>query len=854
MQWHTISKDTAEKELKTDIKKGLTAREVQKRIEKYGKNIILEKKRSGFFKKLFMQFNDFMIIVLLSAAGISFLSSYLNGETDFAEPIVILLIVVLNAVLGTIQETKAERDIENLKKMSEPTATVKRGGKIVTVPSEEVCVGDILIFKSGTRIAADCRLISTSKLQVDESSLTGESVSVYKNENVTIPELSPLAERENMVYSGTSVVSGKGEGIVVATGMNTELGKIAGLIMTAENPETPLQKKLSHIGKVLGLLALGICFIIFIIGILKHFPPFEMFMISVSLAVAAIPEGLPAIVTIMLSFGTRAMAKQNAIVRNLSSVETLGNASVICSDKTGTLTTNKMEVAEVYSDDVRQMLTYAVLCCENDYTASPNPTERAIIEYGNNLSIKKSRLEKQYPRVSDIPFDSSRKMMSTCHRSDQGMLVVVKGAPDILIERSTKIYKNGSAVMLDAKTKQEILEKNADMANKALRVLAVAYKNSSSSIISENNLIFIGLIGMEDPPRAEVSDAVRQCREAGITPVMITGDHLNTATAIAKKIGIMVQGKKAITGSELDLIPQSEFEKNVEKYSVFARATPEHKVRIVEALQKKKHIVAMTGDGVNDAPALKKADIGCSMGITGTDVAKSASDIILADDNFATIVQAVKKGREIYDNLKKAIKFLLSSNMGEIVTVFTGLLFGWANPLYPIQLLWINLVTDSLPAIALGLDPADKDIMKRKPTQNSKNIFTKSMWADIFLEGALIGALAIFAYSVGMVWFDCQPDATIGRTMAFSVLGISQLLHAFNMRSEKSIFKISLFKNGFLVFALLLGIILQFAIVSLPIFNDIFRTVPLTSQQWLICAGLSVLPIPIVEVQKLFRN
>ncbi len=854
MQWHTLSKDTAEKELKTNIEQGLSTREAQKRLEKYGKNIITEKKKSGFFKKLIMQFSDFMIIVLIAAAGISFLSSYLNGETDFADPIVILLIVILNAVLGTIQETKAEHDIENLKKMAEPTATVKRGGKVMSIPAEDVCIGDILIFKGGTKTAADCRLISTSKLQVDEASLTGESVPVYKNENTLFPELSPLAERENMIYSGTAVVSGKGEGIVVATGMNTELGKIAGLIMTAENPETPLQKKLSHIGKLLGLLALGICFVIFIIGILKHFPPFEMFMISVSLAVAAIPEGLPAIVTIMLSFGTRAMAKQNAIVRNLSSVETLGNASVICSDKTGTLTTNKMEVCEVFSDDAQLMLTYAVLCCENDYTASPNPTESAIIEYGKLFSIKKERLEKKYPHISDIPFDSSRKMMSTCRKSDKGMLVIVKGAPDILIERSAKIYKHGDIIELCKTEKNQILSKNAEMANKALRVLAVAYKHTASPVITENNLIFLGLIGMEDPPRAEVADAVKQCRAAGISPVMITGDHLNTATAIAKKIGIITSGKKAVTGSELDLISQRDLEKNIEKYAVFARATPEHKVRIVEAWQKKKHIVAMTGDGVNDAPALKKSDIGCSMGITGTDVAKSASDIILVDDNFATIVQAVKKGREIYDNLKKAIKFLLSSNMGEIVTVLIGLIFGWANPLYPIQLLWINLVTDSLPAIALGLDPADSDIMKRKPAASTKSIFTKSMWADIFIEGAFIGALAIFAYTVGVIFFDRSPDAAIGRTMAFSVLGISQLLHAFNMRSERSIFKIGVLKNHFLVFSLLLGIGLQVVIVSFPVFNALFKTVPLSAEQWLICGLLSILPIPIVELQKVFRN
>ncbi len=853
MNWHSIDIPTTEKKLKSNIKKGLTDKEAQKRLSENGKNIIEEKKRNGFFKKLLLQFNNFMIIVLIVAAGISFFSSYLNGETDFLDPIVILAIVLLNAILGTIQETKAEKEIENLKKMSEPMSTVRRNSKLIKIPTEELVVGDVLIFKGGTKIPADCRIIKASRILADESSLTGESVAVNKNSNSIKEELSPLAERDNMVYSGTSIISGKGEGLVVSTGMNTELGKIAGMILESKEQETPLQKKLSHIGKVLGILSLAICFIIFVIGILKNFPPFEMFMMSVSLAVAAIPEGLPAIVTIMLSFGTRAMAKRNAIVRNLSSVETLGSASVICSDKTGTLTTNKMEVCEVFSDDEQMLLKYAVLCCDDD-TLSPNPTEAAIIRYGEKKSQDKTRLEKKYPRISDIPFDSSRKMMSTCHKGENGYFVISKGAPDIIIECSDKVYINGKAELLTKEEKMRILAENSKMAQKALRVIGVAYKTSSSSVISENNLTFLGLIGMEDPPRPEAKDAVLSCKKAGITPVMITGDHLNTAVAIAEKIGIHTPGKKAITGSELDILPQEKLEQDIEKYSVFARSTPEHKVRIVDAWQKKNKVVAMTGDGVNDAPALKKANIGCSMGITGTDVAKSASDIILTDDNFATIVSAVKKGREIYTNLKKSIKFLLSSNIGEIVTVFVGLLFGWATPLYPIQLLWINLVTDSLPAIALGLDPAEKDIMSKNPEDASKSIITKSMWADIFIEGAFIGAIAVLAYSIGMIYFDCSLNARIGRTMAFSVLGISQLVHAFNMRSEQSIFKIGLFKNKFLCFALFSGIVLQVIIVSCPFISGIFNVVPLTLEQWLICAGLAILPIPVVELQKLSRH
>lgn len=853
MNWHSLSKDAVIRALNSDGSKGLTDAEVQKRLKKYGKNTIEKKKRNGFLKKLILQFNDFMIIVLLAAAGISFISSYLNGKTDFADPIVILLIVLLNAILGTVQEAKAEKEIEHLKKMSEPTATVRRNGKTFSVSAEEICPGDILIFKSGARIAADCRIISSSKLQADESSLTGESVAVNKSENALIPEFSPIAERTNMVYSGTAIVSGKGEGVAVATGMNTEFGKIAGLIMDSENPETPLQKKLSHIGKLLGILALIICFVIFIIGVLKNFPPFEMFMISVSLAVAAIPEGLPAIVTIMLSFGTRQMARQNAVVRNLSSVETLGNASVICSDKTGTLTANKMKVTEIYSDCTALLLKYAVLCCDSE-SASPNPTETAIVEYAETMSLKKSRLEKSFPRVSDIPFDSTRKMMSTCHKSSSGAFIAAKGAPDILIELSDRIYKDGNICKITVEQKNKILQKNKEMASKALRVIAVAYKPTESSVITENKFIFLGLIGIEDPPRPEVADAVKKCIDAGISPVMITGDHLHTAVAIAKKIGIYSRGKKAITGTELDLMPQDSLEQNIEQYSVFARATPEQKVRIVEAWQKRNKTVAMTGDGVNDAPALKKADIGCSMGISGTDVAKSASDIVLADDNFATIVSAVKKGREIYDNLKKSIKFLLSSNIGEIATVFVGLLFGWSAPLFPIQLLWINLVTDSLPAIALGLDPPADDIMKRKPEKNTKSIFTKSGWFDIFTEGALIGALAIMAYTIGMVCFDHSPNAAIGRTMAFSVLGLSQLVHAFNMRSEHSVFKAGLLKNKFLVFALLLGITLQVAIISVPALAALFKVVSLNRLQWLVVAVLSFMPVPIIELQKLIRN
>ena len=851
MDWHSMKVKDALKSLKTDEKNGLSEREIKKRLLKYGKNIIKSKKKRGFFKKFFSQFNDFMIIILISAAAISFFTSFLSGDTDFIDPIVILLIVILNAILGSVQEEKAEKAIESLKKMSAPLCNVRRGGKILKVPAEDIVPGDILIFRPGTRSCADCRIISSNSLHVDESSLTGESLAVEKTHEKTFPPLTPLADRLNMIYSGTSVISGKAEAVVCKTGMDSELGKIAELIIESDDDETPLQKKLAHVGKVLGLLALFICVLIFFIGILKHFPPFEMFMISVSLAVAAIPEGLPAIVTIMLALGVQAMAKKNAIVRNLPAVEALGNATVICSDKTGTLTQNKMQVSEIFGEDKAFLFNCACLCSDKESSFGANPTEYALITYCEKNFQKKDTLDKKYPRISEIPFDSKRKLMSTCHKAEKGMRIITKGAPDILIKLCSYYHHDGKKENLSNEYKNIILKKNAEMADNALRVIAVAYKETSSSAITENNLVFLGLIGLHDPPRPEVPEAVEACIGAGIRPVMITGDHLNTACAIAENIGILKPGEKAITGSELDLLPQDSLQKNINQYSVFARVTPEHKVRIVEAFKNQNNIVAMTGDGVNDAPALKKADIGCSMGITGTDVAKSASDIILTDDNFATIVSAVKKGREIYENLKKSIKFLLSSNIGEIVTVFLGLMFGWPTPLFPIQLLWINLVTDSLPAIALGLDPVNDDIMKKKPSSATK-IFNKEMWSDIFIEGSMIGALAVVAFSIGIVFFDQLGQFDRGRTMAFSVLGISQLLHAFNMRSEKSVINKGFFKNKFLVFALLLGIVLQISIVSIPVLSGIFKVVPLSLNEWLICAILAIMPIPIVELQKKF--
>lgn len=846
MEWHNKKAHEVIKDLSSDNLSGLRESEAQKRLSKYGKNQLKSEKRSGFFKKFFLQFNDFMIIILIFASVISFVTSILSGDADFIDPIAILLIVILNAVLGTVQESKAEKAIDALKKMSSPTAKVKRDGKVIDLAAENIVPGDILIFSPGKKVSADCRLISTNSMEVDESSLTGESLLVEKNANITFDPLTPLADRQNMVFSGSSVISGKGEGIVVSTGMDTELGKIASLIIDSDNTKTPLQKRLEKIGKTLGILALFICIVIFFVGVFKSYPPFEMFMMSVSLAVAAIPEGLPAIVTIMLAIGVQAMAKKNAIVRNLPAVETLGSASVICTDKTGTLTQNRMVVKDAFSDDTLKLFKYAALCSDSENLGNQNPTELAILNHLKTLSLDKTRLDRLCPRISEIPFDSERKLMTTSHKDTDGTLIISKGAPDVLIKLCKSYYKKSGVVPFDNTLKTEILQKNINMADKSLRVIAVAFKTQKSIDFTEKNLTFLGLIGLQDPPRPEVADAVKSCHSAGIKVVMITGDHLNTAKSIGKDVGILKDGQKAITGQELDQLPQHKLEQTISDYSIFARVTPKHKVRIVTAWQKQGKIVAMTGDGVNDAPALKKADIGCSMGLTGTDVAKSASDIILTDDNFATIVSAVKKGREIYDNLKKSVKFLLSSNIGEIFTVFIGLIFGWKSPLFPIQLLWINLVTDSLPAIALGLDPPSRDIMKKRPHKTNNNIFDKSMWIDIFLEGSLIGTLAVLAYTIGMIFFESVP---IGRTMAFSVLGISQLLHAFNMRSESSILNRDFFKNKFLLFAFLSGTLLQILVVTF--LSGIFKTVPLSLYQWLVCFGLSILPIPIVELQKM---
>ena len=860
--WHTKAIKFIEDNLRTNFRTGLTEDEAKKRLKEYGKNKLTDTKKESILIKFIKQFNDFMIIILIIASAVSALISKINGSGDYIDSIIIIFIVILNALMGVIQEAKAEKSLEALKKISAPTAKVKRNGKIKNIPTEELVPGDIIILESGSFVPADSRLIKTSNLKVEESSLTGETLPVLKDENVVLSENIPIGDMINMVFSSSIVVNGHGEAIVVDTGMNTKVGKIANMIIKDEAPETPIQKKLAQVGKILGTACLVICALIFLIGIFKRIPPVEMFMTSVGLAVAAIPEGLPAIVTIVLSIGVTKMAKKNSIIRKLPAVETLGGAKVICSDKTGTLTQNKMKVVEIFTPDGNdyKTLEFGAMCTDvqididhGKKVAVGEPTEVAIVNSAIEKNIDKFELYKLRERVKDLPFDSKRKMMSTIHKDYNGKyLVITKGAPDILLKKCTRYFQNNAEKTMDLSTIKMIENQNDKMAQKALRVIAVAYKriDNISLNITEDNLIFLGLIGMIDPPREGVREAVETCRRAGIKTVMITGDHIATAKAIAKDLGILKTADLAITGQELSSIPQNILERNIMKYSVFARVSPEDKVRIVKAFQSTGAIVAMTGDGVNDSPALKSADIGVAMGKNGTDVAKNAADMVLADDNFVTIVEAVKQGRNIYDNIRKAIHFLISTNIGEIVTIFIGLLLGLKSPLLALQLLWVNLVTDSLPAIALGLEPADKEIMEKKPRDNKKGLFADGLWSKIFLEGTMIGMLTLFAFSLGNKLYGIE----VARTMAFVALGVLELVHSFNIKSDESIFKTGVLENKYLIGSFILGTLLQVIVVIVPPIADIFKLVPLNFTQWIYTAIISFMPIVIMETQKKFEE
>ena len=860
--WHSCSVEEIAKNLKTNINIGLSDDEAQKRFERYGPNNLKEKKKESIFVKFIKQFNDFMIITLIIAAIISAVVSKLNGEADYIDSIIIVAIVIFNAIMGLVQEQKAEKSLEALKKMSAPNAKVRRNGRVQEIDATLVVPGDIVILEAGNYVPADCRLINSFNLKIEESALTGETIPSLKDSSKILKENTAMGDLCNMVFATTIVVNGHGEAIVVETGMNTRVGKIAGMIIEDESPETPIQKKLAEVGKILAIACIIICVLIFVIGIFKRIPIIEMFMTSVGLAVAAIPEGLPAIVTIMLSIGVTKMAKKNSIIRKLPAVETLGSSSVICSDKTGTLTQNKMTVTEIRncfgranSNERKFILELGTMCTDTTEERINGKlgfvgeaTEVAISNAAMEEGVSKSFLYDEMKRINDIPFDSKRKMMTTIHKYGNGYRIITKGAPDVLLKRCSNCYSGGQIVPIFSK-KDDINEQNNQMAEKALRVIAVAYKDVEKLPEMqdvEKDLIFCGLIGMIDPPREGVKEAVRTCRRAGIKTVMITGDHLQTAKAIAKELGILKRGDLAIDGETLERMSQHELEQNIMDYSVFARVSPEHKVRIVKAFQSTGAVVAMTGDGVNDAPALKNADIGIAMGKGGTDVAKNAADMILLDDNFVTIVEAVKQGRNIYDNIKKAIHFLISTNIGEIVTIFFGLVLGIKSPLLAIQLLWINLVTDSLPAIALGLEKEEENIMSRLPRNPKKNLFADGLWWKIMIEGAMLGMFTLLAFSIGNRLYSVE----VGRTMAFLTLGILELVHSFNIKSEESIFKIGVLENKYLVGALVLGVILQVIVVVVSPLAQIFSLVPLTGIQWLYTVLIAIAPIPIVEIQK----
>lgn len=864
MEWQSLSREECIRQLKTDPKRGLTVPQVEQRSKEYGQNELREGKRPGLIAKFLEQFKDFMVIILLIAAAVSFFTSLFRHESDYIDPIIILLIVIVNAVIGVAQESRAEKAIDALKKLTSPESVVMRDGKRVKIASKEIVPGDIVFLTEGDFVPADLRILEAHNLRAEESALTGESLPVEKSAELVCGDKTPLGDRKNMLYSSSSVAAGRGVGVAVATGMETQVGKIAHMIHSEEAPQTPLQKRLAHTGKVLGIGALAICAVIFIMGLIQSVEPLDMFMISISLAVAAIPEGLPAVVTIVLAMGVRRMANCRAIVRRMPAVETLGSASVICSDKTGTLTQNKMTVVEVAGYDgvltkqdtqARRILELAALC--NNCTVSGDkiqgdPTEAALLAAS---PVPKDQLERRMPRVREIPFQSARKMMTTVHRLDnQQYRIITKGAPDLLMERCTTCQGGSFTAPMDQQVRRELQRRNEQMASRALRVLGVAYRDVKQLPPEnewEKDLVFCGFIGMIDPPRPEAERAVRLCKKAGIRAVMITGDHVATAVAIAGKLGMMGPDDKALTGQQLDQMEQRDLERNIYQYSVFARVSPEHKVRIVKAYQKRGEIVAMTGDGVNDAPALKAADIGCAMGISGTDVAKGAADMVLTDDNFATIVEAVREGRGIYANIRKTIHFLISCNIGEILTVFMAFLLQLPLPLLAIQLLWINLVTDSLPALALGVEPIENDVMEQPPHRQNESIFAGGMGYNILVEGCLIGALALLAYSVGRAFFDMDPSyPIIGRTMAFATLSLSQIVHSYNMRSSHSLFRIGFLSNPQLLVASVICTIMQVSVIAVAPVAQIFKTAVLSGAQWVAVALISLVPFVVVEAEK----
>ena len=896
--WYNKSKKEIYEEFGITGETGLSDEQVIINREKYGSNELQAQKKKSLFVKFLEQFKDFMIIVLIIAAVVSGVVGYIE-EGKITDSLIILVVVIVNAIIGVAQEAKAEKSLEALQKLSSHSAKVIRNGQVNVVASRELVPGDIVVLDTGDYVPADLRIIEAANLKSQEASLTGESVPSEKNSATIESEKVGVGDRTNMLFSSSLITYGRGKGVVVETGMNTEVGKIAGIISNTVKSETPLQTKLNKLGKTLGIAALVICVVIFVIGLLYGKQPLDMFMTAVSLAVAAIPEGLAAVSTIVLAIGVQRMVKRNAIVKKLPAVETLGSASVICSDKTGTLTQNKMTVEKVFYDgklidmkditdseimDLKRLVHIAMLCNDTKVSASNeltgDPTETALVDMGFKLDFT-PELYITYPRVEEVPFDSDRKLMTTVHQVGDKYLVYTKGGVDELLSRCKGYIFDGNVKYDLEEYKKKITAQNEQMAQNALRVLAMGYKelehmpSKDEMKEIESDLIYVGMVGMIDPPREEVKAAVAKCKSAGIKTVMITGDHKITATAIAKALGIMEDGDEAITGAELEEMSDDELIKRVRNIAVYARVSPEHKVRIVKAWQANGEIVAMTGDGVNDAPALKTADIGCAMGIVGTDVSKEAADVILTDDNFSTIVSAVEEGRRIYDNILKAIQFLLSSNVGEIILLFLAILiapllasqFGidikLIEPLLPIHILWVNLVTDSLPALALAVDPAEKDIMNRKPNKKQKGIFTKGMTWRIVYQGVMIGLLTLAAFIIGLntknvpVIDGKAPEEVrvmIGQTMAFIVLALSELVHVFNIRNNRrSLFTSGLFSNLILIGAIALSAGLMFVVLLVPALRDLFGIVMLPTENIIETVCLVFAPVVIVEVFKLFR-
>ena len=832
-KFYAMTAEAAVKTLQSDAGRGLSGSEAKKRLGVYGENRLQKGKKTSFAKKFMLQFGDFMVLILLIASAVSFAVSCMQGEANPADPLLILGIVIANAFVGTVQEAKAERALEALRTLSAPHADVLRDGKRAVISAEVLVPGDVVYIRAGDVVPADLRLLESMHLQAEESALTGESVPSGKSANAVCDETCGAAERKNMLFSGTGISAGQGVGIVTATGMQTEMGRIAAMLGDEETPDTPLKLRLRRTGKLIGLLVLGICAVIFLIGLIQKAEPLEMFMISISLAVAAIPEGLPA-------------------------VETLGSCEVICSDKTGTLTQNKMTVVrcagaagELNGQDRDALLSAAALCTsvEGGEKLLGDPTETAIVAAVSDWE----RLQKQRVKAAEVPFTAERRRMTVVLRTEGGYRVITKGAPEAILPRCTYVLLNGKNVTLTPEMRAALSAKNRDMANDALRVLAAAEKRTEAcpetDDAAESGLCFLGLIGLEDPPRPEAAEAVSECKRAGIRPVMITGDQPATASAIAGRLGI--ENKAVMTGTELESLSDDALLQTVQTCSVYARVSPAHKMRIIKAFRRLKLVTAMTGDGVNDAPALKAADIGCAMGKNGTEVAKNAADMVLTDDNFATIVSAVREGRTVYGNIRKTIHFLMSCNIGEILVVLVSFLLRTPTPLLPAQLLWVNLVTDSLPALALGSDPPQGDVMRRPPTARDSSAFSNGLGFAMAAEGMMIGALALLAFTVGRVFFDADPmQPAVGRTMAFAVLSLSQLVHSYNMRSTGPVLGRGMFKNRGLNISFLICSALMAGVVVFPQAAALFGSVPLTLTQWGIVAILALLPLPICEMQK----